>query len=98
MFVAVVFFPIPDVEITSAGVAQLDRASVYETEGYRFESCHPRFRVACSEIALIDTKFDCHYNAYIFHNGTRVIHAIACDTRRIRGGNLDDTLPNIFNS
>ena len=26
-----------------AGVAQLDRASVYETEGYRFESCHPRF-------------------------------------------------------
>jgi hypothetical protein len=28
---------------TLAGVAQLDRASVYETEGYRFESCHPRF-------------------------------------------------------
>ena len=28
-----------------AGVAQLDRASVYETEGYRFESCHPRYWV-----------------------------------------------------
>jgi hypothetical protein len=27
---------------SQAGVAQLDRASVYETEGYRFESCHPR--------------------------------------------------------
>ena len=27
---------------TPAGVAQLDRASVYETEGCRFESCHPR--------------------------------------------------------
>ena len=29
--------------LLDADVAQLDRASVYETEGYRFESCHPRF-------------------------------------------------------
>ena len=32
----------PDSRDLKAGVAQLDRASVYETEGYRFESCHPR--------------------------------------------------------
>ena len=32
----------PESRLLKAGVAQLDRASVYETEGYRFESCHPR--------------------------------------------------------
>ena len=39
---------------TLAGVAQLDRASVYETEGYRFESCHPRFlgRFSYTPLAL----------------------------------------------
>ena len=36
---------------TQAGVAQLDRASVYETEGYRFESCHPRFD---AELPMLD--------------------------------------------
>src|SRR5947208_1780378 len=32
-----------------APVAQLDRASVYETEGHRFESCRARFRTRGAE-------------------------------------------------
>ena len=41
----------PDSMDCKAGVAQLDRASVYETEGYRFESCHPRLG---AEIPVLD--------------------------------------------
>ena len=41
----------PESRLLKAGVAQLDRASVYETEGYRFESCHPRFD---AELPMLD--------------------------------------------
>ena len=41
----------PESRLFKAGVAQLDRASVYETEGYRFESCHPRFD---AELPMLD--------------------------------------------
>jgi hypothetical protein len=33
-----------------AGVAQLDRVSVYETEGHRFESYHPRQKLGCRQV------------------------------------------------
>ena len=48
----VLWYPLrPESRLLKAGVAQLDRASVYETEGYRFESCHPRFD---AELPMLD--------------------------------------------
>src|SRR3954466_9425253 len=43
-----------------APVAQLDRASVYGTEGHRFESCRGRFGKACSRGAFL--YFDCWHS------------------------------------
>ena len=42
---AVIFL---ELRMTYAPVAQLDRASVYGTEGYKFESCQARYKKAVS--------------------------------------------------
>ena len=79
--------PIPHISGTHAGVAQLDRASVYETEGYRFESCHPR------SAGLSEECSGCHRCALsgIQAQGRRfttlfadILHYIGADALRLR--------------
>ena len=66
----------PDSRDFNAGVAQLDRASVYETEGYRFESCHPR--LCNGGLYVSNPEFHGHDNTDIFHDRTSVVHPITC--------------------
>ena len=40
-----------------APVAQLDRASVYETEGYTFESCQARLQPYKRQVVMADIVF-----------------------------------------
>ena len=75
----------PDSRDFKAGVAQLDRASVYETEGYRFESCHPR------SAGLSEECSGCHRCASSGIQGRRfttlfadILHYIGADALRLR--------------
>ena len=77
----------PESRLLKAGVAQLDRASVYETEGYRFESCHPR------SAGLSEECSGCHRCASsgIQAQGRRfttlfadILHYIGADALRLR--------------
>ena len=67
--------PHPDSRDFKAGVAQLDRASVYETEGYRFESCHPRYGMGV--LHVFNPEFHSYDNNDILHDRTSVVHSIA---------------------